>query len=41
MLSFDDRGRLLPKKRADLVRLRFVGDTPLVRRVWCGGAVVF
>lgn len=41
MLSFDDRGRLQPEKRADLVRLRFVGDTPLVRRVWCGGAVVF
>jgi alpha-D-ribose 1-methylphosphonate 5-triphosphate diphosphatase len=41
MLSFDDRGRLQPEKRADLVRLRFVGDTPLVRRAWCGGAVVF
>jgi alpha-D-ribose 1-methylphosphonate 5-triphosphate diphosphatase len=41
MLGLRDRGRLLPQKRADLVQLRFVGDTPLVRRVWCGGAVVF
>ncbi|MFI4996500.1 MAG: amidohydrolase family protein [Hyphomicrobiales bacterium] len=41
MVGLEDRGRLSPGKRADLVRLRFVGDTPLVRRVWCGGAVVF
>lgn len=41
MVGLDDRGRLAPGKRADIVRLRFVDDTPLVRRVWCGGAVVF
>jgi alpha-D-ribose 1-methylphosphonate 5-triphosphate diphosphatase len=41
MVGLDDRGRLAPGKRADLVRLRFIGDTPLVRRVWCGGAIVF
>jgi alpha-D-ribose 1-methylphosphonate 5-triphosphate diphosphatase len=41
MVGLEDRGRLSPGKRADLVRLRFVGDTPLVRRVWCGGAIVF
>ena len=41
MVGLDDRGRLAPGKRADIVRLRFIDDTPLVRRVWCGGAVVF
>ncbi|MBV9053765.1 MAG: amidohydrolase family protein, partial [Hyphomicrobiales bacterium] len=41
MLNLHDRGRLLPGKRADLVRLRFMDDTPLVRRVWCAGAIVF
>jgi alpha-D-ribose 1-methylphosphonate 5-triphosphate diphosphatase len=41
MVRLEDRGRLVPGKRADLVRLRFVGDTPLVRRVWCGGEIVF
>jgi alpha-D-ribose 1-methylphosphonate 5-triphosphate diphosphatase len=41
MVGLSDRGRLLPGKRADLVRLRYIGDTPLVRRVWCGGEVVF
>ena len=41
MLNLTDRGRLLPERRADLVRLRFIGDTPLVRRVWCGGEIVF
>jgi alpha-D-ribose 1-methylphosphonate 5-triphosphate diphosphatase len=41
MVRLEDRGRLAPGKRADLVRLRFVGDTPLVRRVWRGGEVVF
>jgi alpha-D-ribose 1-methylphosphonate 5-triphosphate diphosphatase len=41
MVGLSDRGRLAPGKRADLLRLRFIGDTPLVRRVWCGGAIVF
>jgi alpha-D-ribose 1-methylphosphonate 5-triphosphate diphosphatase len=41
MVGLSDRGRLEAGKRADLVRLRFVGKTPVVRRVWCGGAVVF
>ncbi|MBV8766276.1 MAG: amidohydrolase family protein, partial [Hyphomicrobiales bacterium] len=41
MLNLNDRGRLVPGKRADLVRLRFMDDTPHVRRVWCSGAVVF
>jgi alpha-D-ribose 1-methylphosphonate 5-triphosphate diphosphatase len=41
MVGLDDRGRLAPGKRADIVRLRFIDDTPLIRRVWCGGAVVF
>ncbi|MFI5011166.1 MAG: alpha-D-ribose 1-methylphosphonate 5-triphosphate diphosphatase [Hyphomicrobiales bacterium] len=41
MVGLSDRGRLAPGKRADLMRLRFVHDTPHVRRVWCAGAVVF
>ena len=41
MVGLEDRGRLAPGKRADIVRLRFVEDTPLVRRVWRSGAVVF
>jgi alpha-D-ribose 1-methylphosphonate 5-triphosphate diphosphatase len=41
MVGLTDRGRIAPGRRADLIRLRFVGDTPVVRRVWCGGAVVF
>jgi len=41
MVNLKDRGRLAPGSRADLLRLRFIGDTPLVRRVWCSGAVVF
>ncbi|SDR33099.1 alpha-D-ribose 1-methylphosphonate 5-triphosphate diphosphatase [Rhizobiales bacterium GAS113] len=41
MVGLSDRGRLAPGQRADLQRLRFIDETPLVRRVWCGGAIVF
>lgn len=38
--GLDDRGRLAPGLRADLVRLRLLGEMPLVRGVWVGGARV-
>lgn len=37
MLGLADRGRLEPGLRPDMVRLRFVGDTPVVREVIRGG----
>ena len=39
MLGLSDRGRIEPGKRADLVRLRFIGATPIVARVWCNGRI--
>ncbi len=39
MLGLSDRGRIAKGKRADLVRLRFIGATPLVSRVWCNGRI--
>ncbi len=39
MLGLEDRGRLQVGKRADIVRLRFVGATPVVGRVWSNGAI--
>jgi len=41
MVGLRDRGRLAPGLRADLLRLRIVAETPLVRRVWCAGTIVF
>lgn len=37
MGGFSDRGEITPGKRADLVRVRQVGDTPAVMSVWRGG----
>ncbi|MBI0535157.1 alpha-D-ribose 1-methylphosphonate 5-triphosphate diphosphatase [Roseomonas sp. KE2513] len=37
-LGLDDRGRIEPGLRADLVRLRVFGDTPIVEAVWRAGA---
>jgi alpha-D-ribose 1-methylphosphonate 5-triphosphate diphosphatase len=37
MAGFLDRGEILPGKRADLVRVRKVGDTPSVMSVWRAG----
>jgi alpha-D-ribose 1-methylphosphonate 5-triphosphate diphosphatase len=32
-----DRGEIAVGKRADLIRVRVVGDVPAVRSVWSGG----
>ena len=37
MAGFDDRGEIAIAKRADLVRVRLVGDTPAVMAVWRQG----
>jgi len=37
-LGLPDRGRIEPGLRADLVRLRVFGETPVVASVWRGGA---
>lgn len=39
-LRLDDRGRLQPGLRADLVRFRIVGRTPIVSGLWCRGRLV-
>ena len=36
-VGLDDRGEILPGKRADLIRVRVVGGVPTVRTVWRGG----
>ncbi|WP_245454292.1 alpha-D-ribose 1-methylphosphonate 5-triphosphate diphosphatase [Aquabacter cavernae] len=41
MAGLSDRGRLAPGLRADLLRFRFVGDTPVVREVLVEGARAF
>lgn len=41
MVGLSDRGRLEPGLRADLVRFRFVGTTPVVREVWSAGRRAF
>ncbi|HET8728294.1 MAG TPA: alpha-D-ribose 1-methylphosphonate 5-triphosphate diphosphatase [Alphaproteobacteria bacterium] len=37
MVGLDDRGEIAPGKRADLLRVRKVGDLPTVRTVWREG----
>lgn len=37
MLRLTDRGRLMPGLRADLVRFRFVGPTPVIRGLYSAG----
>jgi alpha-D-ribose 1-methylphosphonate 5-triphosphate diphosphatase len=37
MVGLADRGRLRPGQRADLVRFRDAGGTPVVRGLWCAG----
>jgi alpha-D-ribose 1-methylphosphonate 5-triphosphate diphosphatase len=37
MVGLDDRGRIAPGLRADLVRVRDMADCPVVRQVWRGG----
>ena len=36
-VSLDDRGEIAADRRADLVRVRVIGDAPIVRAVWCEG----
>jgi alpha-D-ribose 1-methylphosphonate 5-triphosphate diphosphatase len=36
-VGLEDRGALVPGKRADLVRARVAGDVVVVRGVWCRG----
>ena len=36
-IGLDDRGEIAPGRRADLVRVRLVGDLPLVVSVWREG----
>ena len=36
-VGLDDRGEIAPTKRADLVRVRQLGDAPMVRAVWREG----
>jgi len=38
--GLDDRGRIAPGLRADLVRVRLDRGRPVVRGVWCGGRQV-
>ena len=37
MLDLADRGRLRPGLRADVLRFRFAGATPVVRGLWSEG----
>ena len=37
MLGLGDRGEIAASKRADLLRVRLTGDTPIVRTVWREG----
>lgn len=37
MVSLTDRGRLQKGLRADLLRFRYIGRTPQLRGLWCGG----
>jgi alpha-D-ribose 1-methylphosphonate 5-triphosphate diphosphatase len=36
-LGLDDRGHLRAGLRADVLRYRVVGETPVVRGLWCEG----
>jgi alpha-D-ribose 1-methylphosphonate 5-triphosphate diphosphatase len=36
-IGMADRGRLAPGLRADLLRVRLVGDQPVIRGIWVGG----
>lgn len=37
LLGLTDRGSIEPGKRADLIRVRMIEETPLVTTVWCAG----
>ena len=37
LTGLSDRGRIREGCLADLLRIRMIGDTPVIRAVWCGG----
>ncbi len=37
MVGLDDRGRIAEGLRADLIRVRLLGEVPVVRGAWCQG----
>jgi alpha-D-ribose 1-methylphosphonate 5-triphosphate diphosphatase len=41
MLRIEDRGRLRPGLRADILRFGLIGGTPVVRTLWSGGERAF
>ena len=40
IVGLSDRGHLRPNLRADLLRFRRMGNTPVVRGLWCNGRAV-
>ncbi len=40
MVGLEDRGALTPGKLADLIRVRLIGDLPVVTGVWREGRKV-
>ena len=41
VIGLDDRGEIAPGRRADLIRVRDIGEMPVVREVWRAGERVF
>jgi alpha-D-ribose 1-methylphosphonate 5-triphosphate diphosphatase len=41
MVRLEDRGRLKPGARADILRFKVFDDAPIVRTVWSQGERVF
>jgi len=40
-IGLDDRGEIAPGRRADLIRVRDIGEMPVVREVWRAGERIF
>jgi len=41
MLDLKDRGHLKAGLRSDILQFRVLGDTPLIRNLWCSGHKAF
>jgi len=41
MVGLEDRGRLKSGLRADILRFRVLGETPIVRHLWSNGRLAF
>jgi len=41
MVGLADRARLKPGLRSDIIRIKMIGPTPIVRRVWSAGQIAF